>query len=102
MRLYYVYILASLSEVLYVGVTGNLEGRLAWHRWSTDKRHFTTRYRAWKLVYTEEYTDIRQAIVREKQVKCWRREKKLALIHSQNPEMHDLAPYLYPGRVQRS
>ena len=101
MKLYYVYVLASISGVLYIGMTGNLEQRLIAHRWSTDLRRFTTRYRVWKLVYTEEYTEVVQAIERETQLKGWRREKKLALIRAVNPGLTDLAPYLYPGRVAR-
>ena len=98
MRLFHTYILASISGVLYIGVTGNLEKRLIWHRWSKNPRRFTTRYRIWKLVYCEEYQNVREAIAREKQLKRWRRSKKLWLISRLNPAMNDLAPHLYPNR----
>jgi putative endonuclease len=99
MKLYHVYILMSRSRVTYIGVTGHLEKRLIQHRWSRDPHHFTARYRVFRLVYFEEYTRVEQAIAREKQLKGWSREKKLALISTMNPEFNDLAPDLYPDRM---
>ena len=92
MRLYYVYILASINRVLYVGVTGDLEKRLIFHRYPTDTRSFTSQYRVNRLVYLEEYTRPFDAIEREKQIKSWRRSKKVALIVRCNPNWDDLAP----------
>ena len=51
---------------------------------------FTRKYKLKKLVYGEEYSDPREAIAREKQIKSWRREKKITLIESQNPKWRDL------------
>ena len=96
MRLYYVYILASINKVLYVGVTGNLEQRLIQHRHPTNPDTFTARYRVNRLIYYEEFTRAIDAIAREKEIKGWRRSKKLALIARLNPEWCELAPAL-PG-----
>jgi putative endonuclease len=87
---YWVYIMASWSRVLYIGVTSDIEGRLYEHR-TEDPRSFTSRYRVHRLVYIEEYTWVDDAIAREKQLKTWRRSKKVALIESENPEWIDLS-----------
>lgn len=89
-REHYVYIMASLSKVLYVGVTANLRER-AWQHRSKASPGFTARYNINRLVYYERAPDARSAIAREKQVKSWRREKKVSLIESANPEWDDLA-----------
>jgi len=91
---YHVYILASATGVLYVGVTNNLERRIAQHK---EKRvsGFTKRYSVTRLVYFEAYGDVRNAITREKEIKAWRREKKLALIRSMNPSFRDLSLYFH-------
>ncbi len=86
---YHVYIMASISRRLYVGVTNNLERRLEEHRRGMASE-FTRKYKLKKLVYGEEYSDPREAIAREKQIKSWRREKKITLIESQNPKWRDL------------
>jgi putative endonuclease len=90
MRTYYVYIAASKSKVLYVGVTNNLVRRMYEHKESLIKG-FTSRYRVKQLVYYESSNDIRAAIAREKQIKAWRRSKKVALIESMNPKWGDLS-----------
>jgi putative endonuclease len=100
--LYYLYILASRSRVLYIGITGDLERRLWEHRCGANPRSFVCRYKATQLLYYEEYTDVRQAIAREKQLKSWRRAKKIRLIESINPDWHDLAPPALPGPSPRS
>ena len=92
MRLYYVYILASISRVLYIGVTGAFERRIAEHRAHTYPSSFTARYDVTRLVYCEEYMSIEDAITREKELKGWRRAKKVRLIESMNPNWVDLAP----------
>jgi putative endonuclease len=91
-RLFYVYIMASYSRVLYTGVTSNLGNRVAQHRSDTDPNAFCTRYRIHHLVYFEEYSSVLQAIARETQIKAYRRAKKTALIDAFNPEWKDLAP----------
>ncbi len=85
---YWVYILARWSRVLYIGVTSDIEGRLYEHR-IEDPRLFTSRYRVHRLVYIEEYTRVDDAIDREKQLKRWRRDKKIALVESENPDWID-------------
>ena len=78
--------------MLYIGVTGDLEKRLGYHRSLANPNSFTARYGVTRLVYLEEFTDIKQAIAREKQLKRWRREKKVSLIERVNPHWVDLAP----------
>ena len=94
---YYVYILASRSRVLYVGVTRDLVRRLAQHR---DARlpAFTARYRIGRLVYFEHTNDIQAAIAREKEIKGWNRARKLALVASLNPEWEELVHPVEPLR----
>jgi len=86
----FVYILASKSGVLYVGVTSWLDRRFIQHR-ARVAPGFTKRYNVSRLVYYERYGDIRTAIAREKQLKRWVRQKKVALIESVNPSWRDLA-----------
>ena len=62
MKLYYVYILASFHRVLYIGITGNLEKRLAYHRSLANPNAFTARYAMTRLVYVEEFTDVNQRL----------------------------------------
>src|SRR5436305_8174089 len=97
-----VYILSSIQRVLYIGVTSNLEQRLSEHRSNLYPNSFTSQYRVYQLVHVEEYADISQAIAREKQLKGWRRGKKVRLIESLNPEWADLAPPALPGPSLRS
>jgi putative endonuclease len=93
-RGYCVYILASKSRVLYVGVTGNLYKRVFEHKQDVVPG-FTTRYRIHRLVYFEQFTNISSAITREKELKGWRREKKIALLERENPLWEDLAERWY-------
>ncbi|MCA3056377.1 MAG: GIY-YIG nuclease family protein, partial [Rhodocyclaceae bacterium] len=88
-RTYCVYIVASISRVVYIGVTNNLVRRVYEHKQGLVAG-FTKRYQVDRLVYFEETTDVRVAIEREKQLKTWRREKKLALIEIANPSWKDL------------
>lgn len=85
----YVYMLASKKGgTIYIGVAGDLSRRVHEHR----KRHtgFTARYGAIRLVWYEDHDDIRDAIQREKSLKRWRRQWKIDLIESINPEWNDL------------
>jgi putative endonuclease len=87
---YFVYLMTNTSGTLYTGITNNLERRVFEH-----KNHliegFTRKYNINKLVYFEETTDVTVAISREKQIKGWKREKKIALIKSINPDWEDLS-----------
>ena len=78
-KTYWVYILTNRSGTLYVGVTGDLARRLYEHRQRLVPG-FTSRYRIDRLIFAEPFNDIRDAITREKQIKGWRRDRKLALI----------------------
>lgn len=89
-RLYYVYILSSPSRTLYTGVTNHLPRRLATHREGTGSA-FTSRYKLTELVHYETFTDVREAIAREKQIKGWSRAKKIALVEAANPDWGDLS-----------
>ena len=89
-KTYYVYLLASHTYTLYTGVTGNLEGRVR-QRKEHQVPGFTSRYRVARLVHYEEYQYVWDALAREKQIKGWRRSKKVALIQAHNPEWRDLA-----------
>jgi putative endonuclease len=90
MKSCFTYILASKSRVLYVGVTNNIERRVFEHKEKIEGG-FTARYNVNRLVYFETYHDVRDAIAREKQLKGWRRERKIALIESVNPTWRDLS-----------
>ena len=92
-RSYFVYILSSARGVLYIVVTNDLQRRLAEHQ-QGKVEGFTSRYRVRRLVYFAETRDIRSALEREKQIKSWRREKKLALIREANPRFEDLSAAL--------
>jgi putative endonuclease len=89
-KTYHVYIMASASRVLYIGVTNYIERRTSEH-----KRHqvagFSARYNTRELVYMETFGDVRAAIAREKQIKDWLRARKIALIESLNPQWKDLS-----------
>lgn len=87
---YYVYIMSNKSKTLYTGVTDNLERRVYEHKKKLIEG-FRKKYKITILVYYEETTDIGSAIAREKQIKGWRRSKKIALIESMNPQWKDLS-----------
>lgn len=86
--------MASPTGTLYVGMTNNLERRAGEHK-AGEVDGFTKTYECTKLVYYEETNDVLQAIVREKQLKGWRREKKEALIQTMNPGWDDLAAEIF-------
>ena len=92
-RQYYVYIMASYSRVLYTGVTNDLCRRVYQHKHKLVEG-FTSRYNVNQLVYYETTGDVKAAIEREKQIKGWRREKKLALIEGLNPKWIDMSDEL--------
>jgi putative endonuclease len=93
----FVYILASKSGVLYIGVTSTLDCRMTLHRNKTVEG-FTKKYNLTRLVYYARLGDIRDAIAREKQIKGWLRAKKIALIESVNPGWKDLAEAVFPTK----
>jgi len=90
MREYYVYILTNVSRTLYIGVTNDLIRRLEEHR-SGLGSEFTKKYHIHQLVYYESTNSVMTAIEREKELKSWRRSRKLELINEKNPDWKDLA-----------
>lgn len=90
-RTFYVYILASHDRKLYVGITNNLAKRLEQHRSGADASAFTQRHCIDRLVYYETHEYPRNAIAREKQIKSWKRSKRIELIESVNLGWMDLA-----------
>jgi putative endonuclease len=87
---YYVYIVTNKSWTLYTGVTNDLERRVWEHKHKVTKG-FTSRYRMGKLIYIEQFRDVRDAIAREKQIKGWTHARKWALIKGVNPACQDLS-----------
>jgi putative endonuclease len=87
---FYVYILASRSRTLYIGLTNNLARRLEQHHSVLDDG-FTARYNINRLVYLEHHQYIRNAIAREKELKKWSRSKKIELVEKDNPTWLDLS-----------
>ena len=94
MNKYYVYILTSSKGTLYTGMTGNLFERILQHK-NKSIEGFTKKYNINRLVYYEEFRTARLAIEREKQIKRWRRSKKIDLIKTINPTWKDLSENWY-------
>lgn len=90
MYIYHVYIISSISKVLYIGVTNNIQRRIYEHK-NKLIEGFSSKYNCTQLVYFEEYRHIQEAIEREKQLKKWSRAKKLYLISTKNPNWNDLS-----------
>lgn len=88
--MYYVYMLVNqTNEVLYIGVTNDLQRRMKEHK-SEVFDSFTKKYHVNKLVFFEEFQEINKAILREKQLKHWTREKKNLLVETKNPKWEDI------------
>ncbi len=83
------YILSNYSDTLYGGMTNDLERRMTEHK-SKEVSGFTKKYNVTKLVYVETTSDVSAAIERERQIKSWRRSKKIALVEEMNPRWRDL------------
>ena len=94
-RTYWIYVLASRTRNLYVGVTNDLQRRMIEHRQGLVPG-FTSRYKTFRLVHCEQFGDIREAIAREKEIKGWRREKKIWLIERDNSTWQDIAENFAP------
>ena len=100
---YCVYIVCSRSGTLYIGLTNNIYRRALEHK-SGEIEGFSSKYHCDRLVYYESFDEVQKAIGREKQLKGWRRAKKIALIESRNPRWEDLAetwgaPMLFAGEA---
>ena len=92
-RTYFVYILASETRQLYIGVTNDLERRLVEHRFRLDEKSYSARHKTTRLVYYEMTSDVVSAIHREKRLKRLSRVRKLRLIEKTNPDWKDLADF---------
>ena len=95
MSQYYVYIMASRSGVLYTGVTSDINRRVGEHK-EGQIPGFTKKYKVNRLVYYESMQEVNAAIAREKQIKGWRREKRVQLIETINPGWDDLSREIAP------
>jgi putative endonuclease len=89
-RTFFVYILAGKSGVLYTGITNHLPRRVSEHK-QKKMPAFTQKYGVTRLVWFELYGTALSAIAREKEIKSWRRSKKIALIQTKNPTWRDLS-----------
>ncbi len=89
-KMYYVYIMASQSRVLYIGMTSSIEHRVFQHKTHTFSG-FTSKDNVTNLVHFERHGSVMTAIRREKEMKAWRREEKIKLIESSNPKWKDLS-----------
>jgi putative endonuclease len=90
LKTYFVYIMSNRSKTLYTGVTNSLIRRVREHKAGTGSG-FAAKYKLDRLVYSERFEDIRNAIERERVIKGWLRIKKIALIVSVNPAWRDLS-----------
>jgi putative endonuclease len=99
-KTYCAYIMGSLSGTIYIGITSNLHKRAFQHKFHKIEG-FTDKYQVERLLYWESFNDVHKAIAREKQLKGWRRSKKIALIESVNPHWLDLARDWYPWMNSR-
>jgi putative endonuclease len=98
---FYVYILQSASRrALYIGMTNNLRHRVFQHK-TQQFEGFTDDYNAIRLVYWENFGSVGNAIAREKQLKRWRREKKMWLIETMNPKWRTWPPTGFQHKVSR-
>ncbi len=95
-KLYYIYIMANPSRMLYTGMTNDLFRRVSEHKAGCTPG-FTRAYRLHRLVYFEYFRSVHSAIAREKQIKGWLRKKKIALIEKDNATWADLAGGWYGG-----
>jgi len=82
--------MASISKVIYIGVTNDIYWRTLEHKQDVNKNSFTAKYKCHKLVYYEVFQYIDNAITREKQLKNWHRQWKINLIEENNPRWRDL------------
>ena len=102
MKLYWVYVITNTrNTVLYTGVTNNLERRIYEHKNKLIKG-FSEKYNLNKLVYCEETNDVNAAIMREKQIKGWMRNKKNVLVNENNPTWNDISLDWCPDSSLRS
>ena len=100
MRQFFVYVMASQSRRLYVGVTSDLRRRVWQHREGAFSA-FTSEYRVTRLVYFESTADIRSAVAREKEIKAWPRARKIRLVEADNAGWRDLSEGWFERQATR-
>lgn len=88
-RTYWVFMMTNRSGTLYIGMTNNLMRRIQEHRLGRAAG-FTAKYKITRLIHAEGFSEVRDAVAREKQLKGWSRARKLALIAASNPDWRDL------------
>ena len=92
MKHWYVYIMANKPNgVIYIGVTDNIEERVREHKNKIYPKSFTAKYNCENLIYFEEFENVEEASIREKQFKKWKRDWKIKLIEEMNPSWSDLS-----------
>ena len=92
---FYIYILTNYSKtVLYVGFTNNIIRRIIEHKNNLGCK-FTRKYKLKQLIYFEQCEDVYRMMEREKEIKKWRREKKINLVKSVNPNLNDISGKLF-------
>ena len=89
-RVYYVYVMANASGTLYTGMTNDIRRRVMEHKEGSIEG-FTKKYKINRLLFYEEFGTAIEAIETEKQIKGWKRQKKIELINRQNPMWEDLS-----------
>jgi putative endonuclease len=92
-RQYFVCVLASDTRELYIGVTNDLSRRIPEHRHGLHPDSYAFTHQCTRLVHVESCSDVRDAIRREKQLKRWKRRRKIELIEGSNPEWRDLSEH---------
>jgi putative endonuclease len=100
MRDYFVYILSNNTQVLYIGVTSNLDARMFEHVKERQPTRFVARYNLDRLVFYEVYPTPSEAIAREKKLKGWARQRKKKLIQEMNPMWRNLLDELKAGMME--
>jgi putative endonuclease len=100
-KLYYAYIVANATRILYTGFSGDFVNRIWKHKTKQYDDGFTCHWRECRLVYYESYKSVHAAVAREKQIKRWRREKKVWLIEQMNPNCHDLSDGWYDDLTKK-
>lgn len=88
---YFVYMLTNhTNTVLYIGITSDLKRRIYEHKEGINISSFSKKYKLYKLIWYEVYSNPEEAILIEKKIKGWKRNKKIELIKSKNPNLKDL------------
>jgi len=92
MSFWYVYIMSNRPNgVIYIGITDNIEERVKEHKLKFRSKSFTAKYNCDKLLYFEEFVNNKEAIIRERGMKKWKRDWKIELIEEMNPSWVDIS-----------